>query len=81
METAAPSERVRVKRKADRGRYERALVEEILDEALICHVGIVVDDAPVVIPTIHARIGDVLYLHGANGNRLLRALAAGGRCA
>src|SRR5690349_544386 len=78
MSVEAPSERVRVKRKADRGRYERALVDEILDEALICHVGILVDGAPVVIPTIHARVGDDLYLHGANGNRMLRTLAAGG---
>ena len=72
------TERVRVRRKADRGRYERDVVDEVLDEALVCHVGFVVDGDPVVIPTIHARVGDTVYLHGATGNRMLRTLAAGG---
>src|SRR5262249_729907 len=56
------------------------LVHSILDEALICHVGFVQDGQPYVIPTIHAREGETLYLHGANGNRTLRALADGTAC-
>jgi nitroimidazol reductase NimA-like FMN-containing flavoprotein (pyridoxamine 5'-phosphate oxidase superfamily) len=67
-----PSDRSRVRRKADRGRYDRATIDAILDEAVICHVGVVHDGTPVVLPTVHARVDDVLYLHGAAGNQLLR---------
>ncbi|MGF1662273.1 MAG: pyridoxamine 5'-phosphate oxidase family protein [Kineosporiaceae bacterium] len=50
----------------------------VLDEALVCHVGFVVDGAPRVLPTIHARVGDRLYLHGSTGTPLVRLAAAGG---
>jgi len=76
----AQTERTRVFRKPGRGSYDRDLVHSILDEALICHVGFVQDGQPYVIPTIHAREGETLYLHGANGNRTLRALADGTAC-
>src|SRR5665213_3612928 len=61
---------------------ERALLEvgdlhAVLDAALICHVGFVHDGRPVVIPTIHARSGETLYLHGSPASRMLRALAGG----
>lgn len=72
-----PSERVRLRRKRDRGRYERELIEAILDEALIAHLGVVEDGQPFVIPTLHARHGDVVYCHGSPASRTLRALAAG----
>jgi nitroimidazol reductase NimA-like FMN-containing flavoprotein (pyridoxamine 5'-phosphate oxidase superfamily) len=62
---------------ADRGAYDRTTVQAILDEALICHVGFVADGHPIVIPTIHARIGDALYLHGSPANRMLRAIRDG----
>jgi len=67
-----------VRRLRDRGAYDREVVHAILDEALICHVGFVVDGRPAVIPTAYARVGDALYLHGAAGNHMLRTLAAGG---
>jgi nitroimidazol reductase NimA-like FMN-containing flavoprotein (pyridoxamine 5'-phosphate oxidase superfamily) len=70
---SAPSERVRVRRLADRGRYDRETIDRILDEALICHVAFVTDGGPVVIPTIHARVADTLYLHGSPASRMLRA--------
>ena len=73
----APSSRTTVRRKADRGAYDAALVRSILDEALVCHVGFVHDGSPVVLPTTHARIGATLYLHGAAANRMLRSLGAG----
>lgn len=63
MET--PDPRTTVTRKPDRARYDRATIDAILDEALICHVGIARADGPVVIPTIHARDGDALYVHGS----------------
>ncbi len=71
------TERTKVVRKPDRGRYDRATVYAILDEALICHVGIVEDGRPVVIPTAHWRDGDRLYVHGSRASRLLRAMADG----
>lgn len=73
-----PSDRIRVKRKADRGVYGRDVINAILDEALFCHVGYLHPDGyPIVIPTIHARIGDTLYLHGSPASRMLRTLRAG----
>ncbi|HEY2812917.1 MAG TPA: pyridoxamine 5'-phosphate oxidase family protein [Acidimicrobiales bacterium] len=74
---APPTDRTRVRRKAERGRYDRATVDAILDEALLCHVGFAVDGRPWVLPTAFARVGDHLYLHGAAGNFALRSLAAG----
>src|SRR5438034_11821624 len=67
-----PSARTMVKRHPERGAYERETIDAILDEALICHVGFVHDGDPFVIPTIHARDGDALYLHGSPGSRMLR---------
>jgi nitroimidazol reductase NimA-like FMN-containing flavoprotein (pyridoxamine 5'-phosphate oxidase superfamily)/predicted enzyme related to lactoylglutathione lyase len=68
---------LRVRRKAERGVYDRDAIEAILDEALYCHVGFVADGRPLVIPTLHARVGNRLYLHGSSGNRMLRAAATG----
>jgi hypothetical protein len=72
-----PTKRITVKRHPERGIYERATIDAILDEALICHVGFTVDGQPFVIPTIHARDGDTLYLHGSAGSRMLRTLREG----
>jgi nitroimidazol reductase NimA-like FMN-containing flavoprotein (pyridoxamine 5'-phosphate oxidase superfamily) len=72
-----PSERVRLRRKRERGTHERAVIDAILDEALIAHLGIVEDGQPFVTPTLHARRGDVVYCHGSSVSRTLRALAAG----
>jgi uncharacterized protein len=72
-----PSERVRLRRKRERGSYERELIDAILDEALIAPLGIVEDGQPYVIPTLHARCGNVVYCHGSSASRTLRALAAG----
>jgi nitroimidazol reductase NimA-like FMN-containing flavoprotein (pyridoxamine 5'-phosphate oxidase superfamily) len=60
-----------------RGSFDRERIHAILDEALICHVGFVVDGAPVVIPTIHWREGDLLYFHGSAASRMLRSLRNG----
>src|SRR5690349_12061646 len=61
----------------ERGNYEREAIYNIVDEAIICHVGFAVDGQPYVIPTIHARKDDFLYLHGAPASRLLKHVAAG----
>jgi uncharacterized protein len=71
------TERTTVRRLPKRAAYDRQTVEAILDEALICHVGFVVDGKPVVIPTIHTRIGETLYFHGSAASRMLRTLREG----
>ena len=75
--TIAATERTTVKRLPKRGVYDRETIHAILDEALLCHVGFVVDGAPVVIPTIHWREGDLLYFHGSAASRMLRNLRHG----
>lgn len=77
MTAAAPTDRTRVRRLPARGAYDRDTMDAILDEALICHVGFVIEGAPVVIPTIHWRDGDRLYLHGSAASRMLRSLRDG----
>jgi uncharacterized protein len=73
-----PSDRVRLRRKRERASYDREVIEAILDEALIAHLGIVeADGCPVVVPTLHARCGSVVYCHGSVASRTLRALADG----
>src|SRR5690606_40094503 len=52
---------------------DRAALYEVLDAGLICHLGIVLDSSPVVLPTSYGREGDLLYLHGSTGARSLRA--------
>jgi uncharacterized protein len=74
----APSDRVRLRRKRERGRHDRATIDAILDEALIAHLGIADEHGqPYVIPTLHARSGDLVYLHGSTASRALRALRDG----
>jgi hypothetical protein len=75
--SGVPSARTTVKRHPERGAYDREVIDAILDEALVCHVGFAIDGQPFVIPTIHARDGDVLYLHGSPGSRMLRNLGKG----
>ena len=57
--------------------YDRATIDAILDEGLICHVGFVVNGLPYVIPMGYARAGDKLYIHGSTASRLLTSLAEG----
>jgi uncharacterized protein len=74
----APTERTQVHRIPDRGRYDRETIDPILDEALICHVAFVgPDGAPRCLPTIHARVGDTVYLHGSRAARPWKALRDG----
>jgi nitroimidazol reductase NimA-like FMN-containing flavoprotein (pyridoxamine 5'-phosphate oxidase superfamily) len=68
------TDRTRVRRLPERGVYERDAANAILDEALVCHLGFVVDGEPYVIPTLHARSGDVVYVHGSAASRMLRAI-------
>ncbi len=77
MAGLSPSERTRVRRLPARASYERATIDAILDEGLVCHVGFVHEGQPFVLPTTYARVGDALYLHGSAASRMLRGLAGG----
>jgi uncharacterized protein len=74
-----PPDRIRVRREPQRGRYDRETIAAILDEALLCHLGFEVEGQPYVIPTLHARVGDRLYVHGSAASRMLRHAASGAR--
>ena len=75
--TIPVTDRTQVRRLASRGNYDRDTIHAILDEALVCHAGFVVDGRPVVIPTIHWRHEDMLYVHGSAASRMLRNLRDG----
>jgi nitroimidazol reductase NimA-like FMN-containing flavoprotein (pyridoxamine 5'-phosphate oxidase superfamily) len=75
--TFAVTPRTTVRRLPDRASYERDAANAILDEALVCHVGFVVDGQPFVIPTTYGREGDQLFLHGSAASRMLRSLRGG----
>lgn len=78
MTAFAKDRRNKVQRMPARGQYEREEVYRIVDEGLICHVGFVQDGQPFVIPTLHARDGDTLLLHGSSASRLMKYAGAGG---
>jgi len=71
------TERTRLKRLPKRGSYDRDLINRLLDTALVCHVGFAVAGQPYVIPTLHVRIDDRLYIHGSAASRMLGTAAGG----
>lgn len=77
METFPKTDLNTVKRVPKRGQYDKETIYDIVDDALICHVSFVFDGRPMIIPTIHARQGDTILLHGATSSRMLRHIATG----
>jgi len=74
----APSARTRIRRHPERGDYDRGAIDAILDEALICHLAWVGDEGtPRIIPTIHVRVDDTLYVHGSAASHTLRGMRDG----
>src|SRR5450755_3284466 len=71
------SPRTRVVREPQRAVYDLDAVNQILDEAFLCHVGFAVDSQPYVIPTSYGRDGGILYIHGSAASRMLRHLGQG----
>jgi uncharacterized protein len=69
--------RVRVRRHPERGRYDRAAIDAVLDSQLVAHVAFVEDGRPFCVPMLQARVGDDLYVHGSTASRALRALTGG----
>ena len=75
--TAPPvSARTRVRRESARAAYDRAAIEAILDATPLCHLAFVHDGQPFAIPTLHARVGDVVYVHGSVASRALRTVGS-----
>ena len=77
MSNFTPTERTKVRRKPERGSYDRELIYSILDEAFVCHLAFIADGQPFVVPTNYVRVGDKLFLHGSTASRLMRTLASG----
>ncbi|HUX04875.1 MAG TPA: pyridoxamine 5'-phosphate oxidase family protein [Acidimicrobiales bacterium] len=77
-ETLGPGPRSRVRRLAEKASYDRDEIYAIVDEARMCHVAALVEGRALVLPTLHAREADVLYLHGSQSNALMKAVVASG---
>ncbi len=77
MSNFTPTERTKVRRKPDRGSYDRELIYSILDEAFVCHIAFIVDGQPFVVPTNYVRVSDKLFLHGSTASRLMKTLSSG----
>jgi nitroimidazol reductase NimA-like FMN-containing flavoprotein (pyridoxamine 5'-phosphate oxidase superfamily) len=78
MSELAPTPRTRLKRRPQRGRFDRAAIDAILDEGFVCHVGFVHQGKACVVPTVYARAGDWIVIHGAQANRMMRSLCEPG---
>lgn len=72
MNTLSPTSRSTPGRHGERARSDRSELYALLDEGMICHLAVVLDGAPVVLPTCYGRLGDTLYLHGSTGATSLR---------
>ena len=73
-----PGPRTRVRRLPKKAAYDSATVEAILDEARFCHVAAVVEGRALTLPTLHAREGRTLYLHGSQSNAMMKAVVETG---
>ncbi len=76
MTERAP-DRVRVRRAPEKGRYDRATIDAVLDGGLVAHVAFADGGQPCCIPMLYARVGDRVYVHGSTASRTMRTLAAG----
>src|SRR5215468_9490627 len=74
------TERTKLGRLRERGLTDREALHDVLDAGLICHLGVVIDGTPVVLPTGYGRIGEILYLHGSSANRSILVAAGAEIC-
>src|SRR6202165_3761712 len=77
MANFTPTEKTKIRRKPERGSYDRDLIYSILDEAFVCHVAFITEGLPFVVPTNYVRVGDKLFLHGSTASRLMRTIGSG----
>jgi uncharacterized protein len=73
-----PGRKTKVRRLAEKANYERDVIYAIIDEAPLCHVAAIVKGAATLIPTLHARENDTIYLHGSPSNVVMKAVVASG---
>jgi len=73
-----PGPHTKVHRLPEKARYEESAIDAILDEARLCHVAANVDGLAMVLPTLHAREGRTLYLHGSRSNAVMKSIVAAG---
>ena len=78
-ELLGPGPHTRVRRLPEKARYDEATIFSILDEARMCHVAAFVEGRAVALPTLHARIGRTIYLHGSRSNAVMAAVIDEGR--
>jgi uncharacterized protein len=71
------TERTRLRRLPEQGSHRRADLDAVLDAGFVCHLGVVVDGWPMVVPTTYARDGNWLYVHGSVASASLRAAKKG----
>lgn len=81
MSDLGPRERTRVRRLAEKARYDAATINDIFDHATFCYVSAVVDGLALSLPTLHARDGATIFLHGSQSNAILRAALSAPRTA
>lgn len=77
MTTGPASPRTRVRREPHRGVYDRSAIDAVLDATPLCHLAFVQDGQPYAVPTLHARVDDVVFVHGSSASRAIRALGGG----
>jgi nitroimidazol reductase NimA-like FMN-containing flavoprotein (pyridoxamine 5'-phosphate oxidase superfamily) len=77
MDELRVTDRTRLRRKADRGHFDRTTIDAILDEGFVCHLGLAEGNRPWAVPMVYGRVDDAVFVHGAAGNASLSALAAG----
>jgi len=77
MRGLSPTRRSRLKRLADRGRYDFETIASILDAGFLCYLGYIIDGQPYVTPTAYWRAGEHVYWHGSSASRMLRTLETG----
>src|SRR5215472_11253624 len=77
MSNIQATTRTKLGRLPERGSHDREVINAILDEGFICHVGFALDGQPFVVPTGYGRQGDHIYFHGSAASRMLRNLSAG----
>jgi nitroimidazol reductase NimA-like FMN-containing flavoprotein (pyridoxamine 5'-phosphate oxidase superfamily) len=76
-EVVTPSDRLRVRRGPQKGRYDRASIDAVLDRGLLGHVAFATEDGAYCVPMLHARVDDSVYIHGSTASRTIRTLADG----
>jgi nitroimidazol reductase NimA-like FMN-containing flavoprotein (pyridoxamine 5'-phosphate oxidase superfamily) len=74
-----PGPKSRVRRLPAKAHYERDVIYAVIDEAPLCHVAAIVNGSAMVIPTLHARDGDTIYLHGSPSNAVMKAVLESGQ--